>query len=80
MSILEIQLFKALKSKLGEKEAEKLVQVVKAKDKTEFDIQKKRLAAKVEIKNVHKSFFLVGLGQFLTNIAALLLIVNFMLK
>ena len=80
MSISEIQLFQALKNKLGEKEAEELVLFVQNEVKTEFENRKDGLATKDDIANLHKSIFIVGLVQFLAIIGSVLLIFNFMLK
>lgn len=80
MSISEIQLFQALKNKLGEKEAEELVLFVQNEVKTEFENRKEGLATKDDIANLHKSIFIVGLVQFLAIIGSVLLIFNFMLK
>ena len=46
MSISEIQIFQALKIKLGEKESEVLVQFLQNEVKTEFENRKEGLATK----------------------------------
>ena len=84
MSISEIQLFQALKIKLGEKEAEELVQFVKSEVKDQFDGKKDFFASKEDLANTKsdliKTIYFVGLTQFLAIVGSVLLIFNFMVK
>lgn len=80
MSVSEIQLFNILKNKLGEKEAQSLVNFVQQEVKAEFDNRKEVLATKEDVANVHKSIYVVGLVQFLAIVGSILMIINFMLK
>ena len=84
MSISEIQLFQALKIKLGEKEAEELVQLVKTEVQDTFSSKQDFIASKVDLHNAAadlvKFIYFMGLVQFLAIIGSVLLIFNFMLK
>lgn len=87
MSISEIQLFQALKNKLGESEAENLVAFAKEEVKTELDNNTSQFATTADIlrldtriADLTKTIYLVGLTQFLAVIGSILLIFNFMLK
>ncbi len=91
MSVSEIQLFQILKLKLGEREAEDLVQFVKSEVKSEIENKKDGFASKDDIlkleekisgvkSDVLRSVYIVGLVQFLAIVSSVLMIVNFMLK
>ncbi|WP_316848385.1 hypothetical protein [Pedobacter psychrodurus] len=91
MSVTENQLFQILKSKLGEKEAEKLFSFVKDEVKSEFENKRVIFATKEDIANtkeyilqlrseLSKSIYLVGLIQFLAIAGAVIGIINFMLR
>ena len=51
ITISDIQLFNTLKKKLGEKEAEELVEFVKTEIKAEIDATKATLATKEDLAN-----------------------------
>ena len=87
----EIELYKALRSKLGDAEAQELVSFIKSEINDEFmdckkvfltkedkvDIMK---ALKEDKADIMRAFFLGGLLQYLVMIASLLGIISFFLK
>lgn len=80
MSVTEIQLFQILKSKLGEQEAEQLVDFVRTEVKAEFDNRREILATKDDLANMQKSIYVVGLIQFLAITGSVIGILSFMMK
>ena len=54
MSISEIQLYQALRLKLGDKEAEELVSFVKAEVKSELEAKTSQFASKQDIADVRR--------------------------
>lgn len=79
MSISEIQLYNVLKSKLGETEAQELVDFVKSKVQDEFDQRKDTFLNKEDKIDIMRSIYIVGIVQFLAIIGSVLVIMNFML-
>lgn len=67
MHVTEIQLFQMLKEKIGEKEAQSLVEYVETKVEKEFDSKKDTLATKEDLVNVRsdviKWMFIFWVGQ-----------------
>jgi hypothetical protein len=80
MSISEIQLYNALKTKLGDNEAQQLVDFVKSEVATEFDNRKDTFLDKEDKIDIMRSIYIVGIVQFLAIIGSVLVIMNFMLK
>ena len=80
MSVTEIQLFQILKSKLGEQEAEHLVDFVRTEVKAEFDSRREILATKDDLANMQKSIYVVSLIQFLAITGSIIGILSFMMK
>lgn len=80
MSFTYIQLFRILKAKLGEQEAEQLVSYVKSEVRSEFENKREILATKEDIASMQKTIYVVGLIQFLAIIGSVIGIVNFMIK
>jgi ribosome-associated protein YbcJ (S4-like RNA binding protein) len=80
MSVTEIQLFNILKSKLGESEAQSLVEYVKVQVKEEVESRKEFFLTKEDKVDIMRTIYLVGVVQFLGIVGAVLAIVNFMLK
>jgi len=73
MQVSEIQLFQLLKEKLGEKEAQTLVEYVETRVEKEFDSKKDSLATKEDLANVRsdviKWMFIFWVGQLAAMIA-----------
>ncbi|WP_295653520.1 hypothetical protein [uncultured Mucilaginibacter sp.] len=73
MQVSEIQLFQILKEKLGEKEAQNLIEFVETKVEKEFDSKKDSLATKEDLANVRsdviKWMFIFWVGQLAAMIA-----------
>jgi hypothetical protein len=80
MSISEIQLYNALKTKLGDNEAQQLVDFVKSEVTTEFNNRKDIFLDKEDKIDIMRSIYIVGIVQFLAIIGSVLVIMNFMLK
>ena len=80
MSISEIQLYNALKTKLGDTEAQQLVDFVKSEVTSEFDNRKETFLNKEDKVDIMRSIYFVGIVQFLAIIGSVLAILNFMLK
>jgi len=80
MSINEIQLFNILKNKLGESEAESLVNFVKTQVNDEIDSKKEIFLTKDDKVDIMRSIYLVGLIQFLAIVGSVVGIINFMIK
>jgi hypothetical protein len=73
MQVSEIQLFQILKEKIGEKEAQSLIEFVETKVEKEFDSKKDSLATKEDLANVRsdviKWMFIFWVGQLAAMIA-----------
>ncbi len=80
MSISEIQLYNALKTKLGDNEAQQLVDFVKSKVSSEFKDRKDTFLTKEDKVDIMRSIYVVGIVQFLAIVGSVLAIMNFMLK
>lgn len=80
MSISEIQLYNALKTKLGDIEAQQLVDFVKSEVTSEFDNRKDTFLNKEDKVDIMRSIYIVGIVQFLAIVGSVLAIMNFMLK
>ncbi len=80
MSISEIQLYNALKTKLGDNEAQQLVDFVKSEAATEFNNRKDTFLNKEDTIDIMRSIYIVGIVQFLAIVASVLVIMNFMLR
>ena len=79
MSISEIQLYNALKTKLGDSEAQQLVDFVKAEVTSEFNNRKDSFLVKEDKIDIMRSIYVVGIVQFLAIVGSVLAIMNFML-
>lgn len=80
MSISEIQLYNALKTKLGDTEAQQLVDFVKSEVTSEFNNRKDTFLIKEDKIDIMRSIYIVGIVQFLAIVGSVLAILNFMLK
>lgn len=80
MSISEIQLYNALKTKLGDAEAQQLVDFVKSEVISEFDNRKDTFLNKDDKMDLMRSIYIVGIVQFLAIVGSVLAIMNFMLR
>jgi len=73
MQVSEIQLFQMLREKIGEKEAQSLVEFVETKIEKEFDSKKDTLATKEDLANMRsdviKWMFIFWVGQLAAMIA-----------
>lgn len=75
MSITEIQMYNALKLKLGEKEAQELVEFVKHEVKDEFEVRSSLFATKEDMANLKADILrmmLIQTGVIVTLIVTLL--------
>lgn len=80
MSVSEIQLFNILKSKIGESEAQTLVEYVKTQIEDEIDRKKDIFLTKDDKVDIMRSIYFVGLIQFLAIVGSVIGIVNFVSK
>lgn len=80
MSISEIQLYNALKTKLGDNEARELVDFVKSEVISEFSDRKDTFLNKDDKKDIMRSIYVAGVIQFLAIVVSVLTIMNFMLR
>ena len=80
MSISEIQLYNALKTKLGDTEAQQLVDFVRSEVTSEFNNRKDTFLNKEDKIDIMRSIYIVGIVQFLAIAGSVLAIMNFMLK
>lgn len=80
MSISEIQLYNALKTKLGDTEAQQLVDFVKSEVNSEFNNRKDTFLTKEDKIDIMRSIYIVGIVQFLAIVGSVLAIMNFMLR
>ncbi len=80
MSISEIQLYNALKTKLGDSEAQQLVDFVKSEVTSEFNNRKDSFLVKEDKIDIMRSIYVVGIVQFLAIVGSVLAIMNFMLR
>ena len=80
MSTLELQVYEIFKTKLGERDAAKVIEYFE--EKTEAKIQQKKdvFLTKEDKVELVKTIYIVGLVQFLAIVGSVLLIVNFMFK
>lgn len=72
MSISEIQLFTALKLKLGEEQAQQLVEFVKTEVKDEFEAKANQFATKEDLANTKVEIIRWVFGFFIVMIIAIL--------
>lgn len=80
MSISEIQLYNALKTKLGDNEAQQLVDFVKSEVNSEFNNRKEIFLNKEDKIDIMRSIYFVGVVQFFAIVGSVLAIMNFMLR
>ena len=80
MSISEIQLYNALKTKLGDTEAQQLVDFVKSEISSEFANRKETFLTKEDKIDIMRSIYIVGIVQFLAITGSVLAILSFMLR
>lgn len=80
MSISEIQLYNALKTKLGDNEAQQLVDFVKSEVTSEFNNRKDSFLVKEDKIDIMRSIYIVGIVQFFAIVGSVLAIMNFMLR
>ena len=84
MIVSEITLYNTLREKLGDQVAQVVVEGIKSSVKDEFENKKEFLATKQDLGNLKsellKTIYIVGLGQLLAIVAAVVAIVNFMSK
>jgi hypothetical protein len=80
MSVSEIQLFNILKTKIGEIEAQSLVEFVKAQIEDGIESKKDVFLTKDDKVDIMRSIYLVGIVQFLAIIGSIIAIFSFMHK
>ena len=80
MRISEIQLYNALKTRLGDSEAQQLVDFVKSEVSSEFNNRKDTFLIKEDKIDIMRSIYIVGIVQFLAIIGSVIGILSFMLK
>ena len=79
MTVTDIQLYNILKIKLGEKEAQSLVDFVHHEVESEVNAKKDIFLTKDDKIDIMRSIYLVGLIQFLAIVASISGIINYML-
>jgi len=72
MAITEIQLYSALKLKLGDQEAQQLVEFVKAEVKDELDAKTNQFATKEDLANAKVDIIKWVFGFFVVLIIAII--------
>lgn len=80
MSISEIQLYNALKTRLGDNEAQQLVDFVKSEVASEFKTRRDTFLTKEDKIDIMRSIYIVGIVQFLAIVGSVLAIMSFMLR
>jgi len=78
MIVSEISLYKALSDKLGDNEAQLLVEGIKQEVKNEFESQRNIFLTKEDKIDIMRSIYLVGVVQFLAIITAVISIMTYM--
>ena len=78
MVVSEISLYKALSDKIGDNEAQLLVEGIKQEVKSEFENQKAVFLTKDDKVDIMRSIYIVGLVQFLAIVTAVIGILNYM--
>jgi hypothetical protein len=76
MQVSEIQLFQILKEKIGEKEAQSLIEFVETKIEKEFDAKKDSLATKEDLANVRSDVIKWMFIFWVSQLAAMIAIVK----
>ena len=80
MFVTDIQLFNILKSKIGEEQAQLLVEYVQKQVREEIETRKDVFLTKDDKVDIMRSIYIVGVVQFLAIVGSVLLIVSYMLK
>jgi len=80
MRISEIQLYNALNTRLGDSEAQQLVDFVKYEVSSEFNNRKDTFLIKEDKIDIMISIYIVGIVQFLAITGSVIGILSFMLK
>ena len=82
MVVSEISLYNAIRGKLGEMEAQAVVEGIKQEVKNEFENKKDSLASKQDLSDLRsdllRTIYLVGVIQLLGIIGSVIAIVRFM--
>jgi hypothetical protein len=81
MSVSEIKLYNILRTKVGDEQAQSLVEFVQNSVKDEFDNRKEVFATKEDLSNLRadllKTIYLVGMVQLIGIIGSVIAIVKF---
>jgi hypothetical protein len=81
MSVSEIKLYNLLRAKVGEEQAQTLVEFIQTSVKDEFDNRKEIFATKQDISDLRaellKTIYLVGIVQLMGIIGSVIAIVKF---
>lgn len=80
MSVSEIQLFNILKKRLGESEAQSLVEYVKSKVNDKIESGKDIFLTKEDKVDIMRSIYFVGLVQCLAIVGSVVGIISFMFR
>ncbi len=84
MTVTDIELYELLKSKMGEREAQSLVEYVKSSVKAEYEAKKDTLATKEDLANVKadliKWMFAFWIGSIATLAGIMFVLLNAYLK
>jgi len=84
MSTLELKVYEIFKNKLGEKEAETVIEYIEVKAEEKYQQKKDVLLTKEDkidiIRSVYTAIFTAHIIQFLATIGSVLAIMQFMVK
>lgn len=84
MSTLELKVYEIFKNKLGEKEAETVIEYLEVKAEEKYQQKKDALLTKDDkidiIRSVYTAIFTAHIIQFLATIGSVLAIIQFMVK
>jgi hypothetical protein len=76
MSALELSVYEILKAKLGEQEAQKVIEFIDAKAEEKISNKKDIFLTKDDKIDIMRTIYIVGLVQFLAIVGAVLAIVK----
>ena len=78
MIVSEIALYNVLKNKFGEKEAQEVVEGIKALAKDEFDKKKEVYLTKDDKIDIMRSIYISGVVQYLAILGSMLALIKLM--
>lgn len=80
MSALELKVYEIFKNKLGEKEAETVIEYFEAKAEEKYQQKKDTFLTKDDKVDIIRSIYTVNIIQFLATITSIIAIIKFMMK